>query len=157
MLSTIFLALGLSFQNPSDCLCEKNENIVFSFQTKNNKMVSVCSEKQDKYLVYRFGTKTKIEMQYPSVLDKSSWQKFEHYSYFRGGGEQNAGIDENHLSFTNSNIKYTVFQDYTAESNQIDIGISVELPSKTVEIKGVLKTKKGDLAIINGKVPKSDF
>jgi hypothetical protein len=157
MLFNYIFALSLLSQNPSGCLCKKNEKIVFSFLTQNNKIVSVCSEKKDKYMVYRFGTQAKTELQYPVVLDESSWQKFELYSYFRGGGKENAGIDENHLSFTNDDIKYEIFEDYSALDNRIDLGVIVETPQFSIKVKGLIKTKKGDLKSIEGKVPKSDF
>jgi hypothetical protein len=157
MLFSALLFIQLFGQKPLDCLCQKNEQIVFNFQTNNKKTVSICSEKKDKYLVYRFGSKAKIELQYPEILDKNSWQKFELYSYFRGGGVQNAGVDEKHLSFISNGVKYNIYDEYTAETNQTDTGVRIELPTKTYAVKGILKTKKGDLSLLDGKVPKSDF
>lgn len=156
MFHYIFI-LGLFTQTPSNCLCKANEKIVFSFLTQNNKIVSVCSEKKNQYLVYRFGTQVKTELQYPAVLDETSWQKFELYSYFRGGGKENAGVDENHLSFTNDDTKYEIFEDYSTLDNRIDLGVTVETPQYSIKVKGLIKTKKGDLKSIEGKVLKSDF
>jgi hypothetical protein len=155
----LYFSLFLTFLMPkqNDCLCGKNEHTVFSFLTKNQKIASICTGANDAYLVYRFGTKDKIEMQYPAKLDKSSWKKFEFQYYFRGGGVQNAGIEENHLSFINNGIRYTVFQDYTAENNQLNIGIMVETHAKTVEIKGMVKTKKGDLSVLKERLPTAEY
>lgn len=158
MFALLALLLPLFAQNPVNCLCQKQERMVYTFQTQRHKIVSVCSGANDAYLVYRFGTKARIELQYPAQLDKSSWQQFELYSYYRGGGVQNAGMEENHLSFTNNNIRYTLFDDFSAETNRQAIGISIKLPNnKALEIKGLPKTKQGDLQALDGKVPKADF
>jgi len=61
----------------SDNLCAKNEEVIMSFKTLNrSKVISICKEKTGRYLVYRFGTKDKIELQYPKKLDKTSWTLF---------------------------------------------------------------------------------
>ena len=156
MFHYIFL-LGLLTQTPSNCLCKANEKIVFTFLTQNNKIVSVCSEKFDKYLVYRFGTQVKTELQYPAVLDETSWQEFELYSYFRGGGKENAGVDENHLSFTNNEVRYEIFEDFSTLDNRINIGVTVTDAQFRIKLKGLLKTKNGDLKSLEGKVLISDF
>lgn len=156
MFHYIFL-LGLLTQTTSNCLCKTNEKIVFTFLTQNNKIVSVCSEKKDKYLVYRFGTQAKTELQYPTILDETSWQKFELYGYFRGGGKENAGIDENHLSFINNEVRYEIFEDFSALDNRINIGVTVTDAQFRIKLKGLLKTKKGDLKSLESKVAKSDF
>lgn len=156
MFHYIFL-LGLLTQTPSNCLCKANEEIVFTFLTQNNKIVSVCSEKKDKYLVYRFGTQAKTELEYPAVLDETSWQKFELYSYSRGGGKENAGVDENHLSFTNNEVRYEIFEDFSTLDNRINIGVTVTDAQFRIKLKGLLKTKNGDLKSLEGKVLISDF
>jgi len=69
-------------------LCKTNEQIIFAFQIKNLKWVSVCKEKNGGYFVYRFGTKGKVEMQYPAKLDATSWQQFTFQGYIRGGGKK---------------------------------------------------------------------
>ena len=152
-----FILLNLFVAPPGDCLCQKNEQVVFSFLTSKKKMVSVCSEKDDRYLVYRYGTAKNIELQYPAVLDETSWQKFELYSYFRGGGVENAGVDEKHLSFTNEGVTYVLFEDYQAIGNKVEIGIWVTSEQRATTLRGLLRSKIGDLSRIEGKVAKADF
>ena len=72
-------------------LCKPNEEIVFAFQLKNLKWVSVCKEKNEKYIVYRFGNQNKIELQYPDILDSTSWQQFTFQGYSRGGRKAKCG------------------------------------------------------------------
>lgn len=151
------LALYLFALPTEDCLCKNNERVVFSFVTTKKKMVSVCMEKADQYLVYRYGIPGRIELQYPAVLDESSWQKFELYSYFRGGGIHNAGVDEQHLSFTNEGVIYELYENYQAIGNKFDIGVSVTTVQKSHTIQGLLRTKKGDLNVLEGKVAQADY
>ncbi len=151
------LALHLFALPTEDCLCKNNERVVFSFVTTKKKMVSVCMEKADQYLVYRYGIPGRIELQYPAVLDESSWQKFELYSYFRGGGIQNAGVDQQHLSFTNEGVIYELYENYQAIGNKFDIGVSVTTVQKSHTIQGLLRTKKGDLNVLEGKVAQADY
>lgn len=63
-----------------------NEEIIYSFETKNGKKMSLVKDKTNKYIQYRFGTKNKVEMEFPSEKNKESWKKFHYNSYWRGGG-----------------------------------------------------------------------
>ncbi|MBK9736980.1 MAG: hypothetical protein IPO92_19325 [Saprospiraceae bacterium] len=116
----------------------------------------MCTEKNDAYLLYRYGTKQKIELQYPNSLDSSSWQKFNFDFYFRGRGKSNAGMEENYLSFVNKGIQYTIFHNYTAKDDNMLLGISIVLPIKTQEIKGKLKSRSGMMSTLQNKVATSD-
>jgi hypothetical protein len=125
-----------------------NELEIYSFETSKGKKLSICKDKNDKYLVYRFGTKSKVELQYPAVLNEESWGKFSYSFYFRGGGKENAAMDINSLTFVNGGFKYSVYDDYSAETDETTVGITVTQLSnkKETNIKGVLKTKKGALS-----------
>lgn len=81
-----------------------DEVVVLSFKTKNKKQVFVCRNQDNKYLVYRFGRKNKMELQFPEKLDESSFKKFDYSSYFRGGGVENLGMTLDYLSFTNTGM-----------------------------------------------------
>ncbi len=104
-----------------------NELVVLSFQTKKNKQVFVCRDQDNKYLVYRFGSKAKVELQFPNKLDQSSFKKFDYSSYFRGGGVENLGLTLDYLSFTNSGYRYVIYKTYASESvgNEDEIGIRI--------------------------------
>lgn len=123
-----------------------NEVVLFSFTTQKGKFVSLNKDKSDKYLVYRFGTKDKIEFQYPSNLSES-WKSFKYSFYFRGGGAQNEGLDLNAITFFNKNFRYEIFDNYFAVGNIKEIGINVidTTTKRTIIIKGVLKSRKGTM------------
>jgi len=108
------------------CLCKSNEFVVFSFQTKANKTASLCVSKNitktSGYLLYRFGTKAKIELAFPlDTLNSLSKFSFAHYN--RGGGKQNAAMSVNNLVFTNGSTTYTLYDDWNAEDNRKARGI----------------------------------
>ena len=137
---------SFTFDTNSDRLCKDNEQIVFSFLlTKNHKVVSVCKDKQNRYLVYRFGTKDNIELVYPAQLDNSSLTKFKYYYVHRGGGIKNAGFGDVSLSFTNDNVTYKIYHDWRDEVPTNDIGIEVTINGRTTNLKGDLKTQIGAL------------
>lgn len=123
-----------------------NEELVYAFHTTNGKKVVVAKDTADQYLVYRFGTKKKIEFEYPEK-NENSWKKFTYSFYLRGGGKKNDGLDLNYLQFTNGNYKYVVFDTYSAMDNHSDIGIKViDLTTqKTILLKGIYTTQKGSL------------
>lgn len=155
-----FISFTAIAQKPCNCLCAANETNVYSFQTTSKKTVSLCKEKSEKYLVYRFGTPEKTELQFPEQLDESSWKKFTYQFYMRGGGPQNAGMDLNSLSFANKDVKYAIYSDYTSEDNVTRTGITVMLANgKTVDIKGSLPTQTGSLANLrdNTKIVIEDY
>ena len=122
---SLFLSSGFAQQNLNDRLCKENEDIIISFRSSNKKVVSICKDKSDKYLVYRFGTKDKVELQFPSSLDSKSWQQFTYSGEWRFGGIQNAGFGNLSLSFVNLDTKYTVYQNLNDEDSSSDFGLSV--------------------------------
>lgn len=127
-------------------LCRNDETLIFGFKTKRKKSVSICVSKDGKYIVYRFGTKNKIELEYPKNKN-NSWKLFRYDYYFRGGGKINLGQDLNYLSFINDNIKYRIYDEYSAEDETALIGVRViDLKSnEKVNIPGELKTRRGSL------------
>jgi hypothetical protein len=152
-----FLAItaGTAAQFSSQ-LCKANETVAFAFQLKNQKWVSVCRDKNDAYLVYRFGTKNKIELSYPAVLDSTSWQQFTYKYYSRGGGIQNAAMHIAFLSFSNNNADYELYDTWTAEENVQRCGVSVTVNNKTSDLKGLLKTRKQYLQSLTGSPVKTE-
>ncbi len=126
-------------------LCKPNEKVVFAFQLKNLKWISVCKEKNGDYIVYRFGNQNKIELQYPGILDSTSWQQFTFQGYSRGGGKQNAAMRFGFLGFYNNEVHYEVYDSWNAEDDRESCGIWIERDNKTIELKGNLKSRKGSL------------
>jgi hypothetical protein len=110
----------------SDRLCGDNEEIILSFKTKNQKVISICKEKKGKYLVYRFGTTDKIELQFPGKPDHDSWKQFHYRGAWRFGGKANAGFGDLVLRFKNVNTTYRLFEEWNDEDGSADLGLEVE-------------------------------
>jgi hypothetical protein len=110
------------------CLCQNNEYAIYSFSTKNNKTASLSISKNASttqgYLVYRFGTKNKIEMTFPTHT-LNSFSKFTYAEYHRGGGKQNAAMSINSLRFTNNDFTYTLYENWSSEDDRYQKGIDV--------------------------------
>lgn len=138
--------LIISIQSKAQKYILQNEKLIFSFQTKKGKYLTIAKDSTDKYIVYRFGTKDKVEFEYPEK-NRSSWSKFKYAFYLRGGGLQNEGEDRNYIYFTNQNIRYTVYDEYYAVGSKTLIGIKVagSAPGQPIDIPGEYKTKEGTL------------
>lgn len=136
-----------------------NEEIIYSFETKNGKKMSLVKDKQNQYIQYRFGNKNTVEMEFPKSRNKDSWKQFTYKSYHRGGGKQNAGMSLDYLSFTNNNYNYVVSRTYSAEDESFSTGITVtDSKGKETEITGIYKTFKGCLCDLQDtEVKKEDF
>ncbi len=106
----------------------------------------IARDASNKYLIYRFGSKNKIEFEYPTKT-KDSWDKFKFNSYMRGGGKQNAGRETFELIFTNKKVEYDVYWEYLAEDESISVGIHIEdgITGKSSHIEGVTATAVGSL------------
>ncbi len=123
-----------------------NEEVIFSFETQSGKKVTLNKDKENKYIIYRFGTKNKVELEF-SDKTKNSFKQFNYSFYMRGGGAQNEDMDLNYVSFTNVNYKYVIYDPYYAVGNKKEIGIKV-IDLKTSQpqtIKGNYTTRKGTL------------
>ena len=134
-------------------LCRAGEGILFAFNTKSGKTATLCRGPKGAYLVYRFGTDAKVELQYPTKLDASSWRKFTYWSYTRGGGASNEGVESAQLRFENGGVSYTLTDETRAyytrqheEDYRREVGIDVAIKGKTTSVKGVAATAVGDLA-----------
>jgi hypothetical protein len=136
---TTISAIGQPYSLP-------NEELIYSFDTQNGKKVSLCKDKGNKYLVYRFGTESKIEFEFPG-RSEDSWKKFKYSFWLRGGGVANEGIDLNYIYFINNNYKYIIYDTYFAVGNKQDIGVRIInlKTNKVTNIKGKTKTQKGTL------------
>jgi hypothetical protein len=123
----LWLAVGVSLAQQTkpepDVLRQPGETTVFSFVTARGKTVSLCEGPKSVYLVYRFGTASKTELQYPTVLDASSWSKFTYFKYFRGGGVANAAREEYRLSFRNGSVEYELYELMHAEANEDSVEV----------------------------------
>ena len=126
-------------------LCKTNEEIVFAFQLNNKKWVSVFQEKNEAYIVYRFGRSNNIELQFPDKLDSTSRQQFSFKGYERGGGKQNAAMRFAFLRFERDSVGYEIYDEWNSEDDESNCGIRVTSNSKQIDMTGILRTKKNSL------------
>lgn len=136
-----------------------NEEIMYSFETKSGKKMTLVKDKKNEYIQYRFGNKNHVDMEFPSERTKDSWKKFKYNSYSRGGGKQNAGMELNYLTFTNNGYQYQLFRSYYAEDESYSTGITVtDSKGKETNIAGIYKTIKGCMCHIeeSGLIEKED-
>lgn len=122
-----------------------NEEVIFSFETAKGKKMVLAKDKKDGYIIYRFGTDKKIELEYPKEKNKESWNKFTYSHYSRGGGVQNLAMDITSIYFQIGNFDYAVYDDYYSEGNEYTTGIIVTdlITNKETTINGKYKSIKG--------------
>ena len=121
-----------------------NEEIIYSFETKAGKKMTLVKDKQDQYIQYRFGSKNHVDMEFPAERTQDSWKKFKYKSYMRGGGKQNAAMELSYLTFTNKDYQYQLYKTYYAEDGSYNTGITVtDNKGKETDIPGIYKTIKG--------------
>jgi len=137
-----------------------NEEVVYLFETKNGKRMSLVKDKKNGYIQYRFGSKNKVEMEFPAERTKESWKKFHYNSYMRGGGKDNAGMEIDNLLFKNNGYEYVLFRAYHSEGNDYSAGIIIkDSKGKESRISGVYKTVKGCICNLEdtGMIEKEDI
>lgn len=124
-----------------------NEKLIFSFETPEGKLMTLTRDRDDLYIVYRFGTAKNVELEYPAKKDISSWQLFKYSYYLRGGGPDNEGLDLNYVQFTNKGYKYVIYNNSAAADNSDDIGIKIInlKTKKTIDIKARKGSENGTL------------
>jgi len=87
-------------------LCTQGETILIGFQMKkSSKFAAICTNKKEDYIVYRFGTPAKVDLEYPKEK-KDSWNKF---TYKRDGigCDHRVGLAAS-LVFQNGPVRYRV-------------------------------------------------
>ena len=127
-------------------LVKKGETEIFRFKTSGGKTAVICTGDSDSYIVYRFGTNSKVELVYPAAMNSDSWQLMTYSYYFRGGGKENAGLDLNYLSFENNGYLYKLYQEYSAETESETAGIIVTGANGVeTDFKAVSNSVKGSL------------
>ena len=113
-------------KNKLSSLCDTGDLIFFTCTTKNKKIISLCGKgAKDKPtgIYYRFGSKSKIEMDFPKNKGEDSFQYFTKDHYFR------ARVDLLTIFFSNKGHNYSIYDYYRGEDPEIgdktDRGISV--------------------------------
>lgn len=163
----VYLAMltmnGMS--HPIDPLRRSGESTIIAFQLADStRYVSVCESQEKSYIVYRFGSAKKVEMEYPASKTKA-WSRFEYSYYLRGGGANNEGLDLNYLSFINGDWKYILYEEHQAADNRVSVGVRVinlknnkrrEFPGLAGTLHGSLIPLRENRQVQKGEVPE-DF
>jgi hypothetical protein len=94
-------------------LCEAKELVVSSCQTKAGKFISFCASRNlgpaTGYMQYRFGTESKVELQYPErQVHPRGLFTWDSVPYSRGSAWQ--------LIFANGSFVYVLYSELTGES-----------------------------------------
>ncbi len=127
-----------------------DEQVIFSFKLKtNNKIALLCRQKNNKYLVYRFGANDKIDLQYPAVLNSASWKLFKYSGYSRGGGPQNSAEEEHSISFINNGSIYKIYDNWASiYKEKGECGIIVKMDGRETKLAGNVRSKTGALGVL---------
>jgi hypothetical protein len=123
-----------------------NEELVFSFKTTTNKLMTLTRDVNNNYIVYRYGTESKTELEVKDNL-KDDIPKFYYSFVFRGGGPGNEAVDINWVYFYNKQFRYVIYDEYISVSDKRKFGIQI-INQKTKEeftIDGIAGSKKGSL------------
>lgn len=118
------LSIALAKNKKEGYLLKQNENLIYTFKIKDSdKRVSLGTDIDNKYLVYRFGTEDNVEFEYISEI-KSEVNKF---SYFK---EDQTSIPPRnyleHISFEYTDNQYALFNNYI----ESDLNLTPQIPTK---------------------------
>lgn len=132
-----------------------NEEVLYSFETGNRNKMVLVKDKNNEYIQYRFGTKNKIEIEFPAERSKESWKMFNYIFYMRGGGKANSAQEIANLGFTNNGFHYVIYSTYFSEKEEIATGILVTdmKNNKTSRIKGIVSSRRGTLFSLDSEMP----
>ncbi len=97
-------------------LCTADETILFSCQTTNNHVISLCSSKAPSestgYIQYRYGAPAKIELVYPSARTAPAGKFNKEFQNWARGSYESS------LSFVIGQYTYTVYANWIIGSTE---------------------------------------
>jgi hypothetical protein len=106
--AALFLAPSLCAFAQSPNLCTEQEDTSFTCTLKNSKLVSVCgaADLSDRagYLVYRYGTKEKIELSFPNRPTE-----FRRITSQDETVDDKTGEDDQFIHFRNGRFSYIIY------------------------------------------------
>ncbi len=142
----VCMILLATFRLQAQQYVRSNERAITSFYTKQHKRAVIAVDTADKYIVYRYGTSKKIELEYPG-RDTASWRKMQFYWYRHPSSGENNGFDMYNISFVRDTFRYVVFLTNAGDEGGEHLGIIIlNLKGKILaEIPGDLRTLKGHL------------
>ncbi len=111
---------------PLGKLLQPNEELVMAFRTKNKKIITVNTDKNRNYIVFRYGDKDSVKFQFPQELNENSWKQFGYYSHKQSGEKINPDIEKYRLSFFYNGIRYTIDQNrhVPTEDEELELNIT---------------------------------
>ncbi len=123
-----------------------NEQVILSFNTTDGHKMVLSKDSSDEYIVFRYGTPGKVEIEYPRK-DTSSWSKFRYSFHMHPAMHENDGADFNYVSFYIDKVRYVIFDEWDGESNTNEHGIYLYTgqKQKIKDLKAAPKTVKGSL------------
>ncbi len=128
-----------------------NEEVVFSFETNKGKKMVLAKEKENEYLIYRFGTEKKIELEYPQEKNKESWDKFTYYYYHRPGGPENEAMYLTNVSFIKEGYEYSIYSQIYMLEDRDDYGTGILITNtktdKRTIVEGIYESVEGKLEV----------
>lgn len=134
--------------------CIEKEERIFSFETKTKKILSLCKGPGGSYLVLRLGTRAGVDLQYPELLDASSWHQFAFEGRHEAGSTPNTGFSSHVLTFLHGDAEYALSQDWDAADGRHAIMLQVEREGKTFSFKGVRTSQEGSLLLLEAESDK---
>jgi len=142
----VILLLSFSLTTSAQNLMLENEISIFNFKTKKGKIVSLSKDKNDEYIIYRYGTEQNIELEFPEK-NNESWTKFKFNSLSKHGGKENSGMEICNVMFENENSQYIISTSRYGDDDSAKPGLYViNLNSKKViKISGVNDSQEGYL------------
>ena len=146
LIITFFSLLTSSCFSEDDLYTKANEKTVFGFDTSKGKKLTLSMDKNGKYIVYRYGTPDKVELEFPDNKSQS-YELFTYSHYMRGGGAANSGMDLNWLRFQNGEYQFVIYDEMVAEGDIKKLGIKLihQKTRKIIDIKGDVTSKQGSL------------
>lgn len=153
MTKIITIILALTFISPTaiqrkpayGLLKKADEVVIYSFNLKSNQKTAVlCRQKNNKYLIYRFGTKDKVELQYPAIPDINSWKLFKYEGYSRGGGKANDAEEIHSVEFFNAGVTYNMDDGWNANHGSY-AEILIKTGKKPIDLIGDPHSKVGTI------------
>lgn len=90
-------------------LCTVAESMIFSCPTAASKITSLCENKKNRMITYRYGRIDRIEMSYTEKGGVEGGFSYSHY--FR------SNVDYFRIKFRVDEYEYSIFRDYDAADN----------------------------------------
>ncbi len=125
------------------------ETIIEFNLVETGERVGVYVDNNKEYIVFRLAKDGNVVVEGPS-FDLESWNSFEYYSYHRGGGAGNEGLDTDDLYCKLGLVTYNITQEYSAVEDKTSYSLSVEQEGNIEELTyiGDETSVVGDLSVL---------